>query len=79
MKKRDTVCVRVCVYLDLKWLLPASQPPPPSELLTAQPVYLGERLGKHVGENQEKQEGDPAHLLPATDRSQLVARQTPKI
>ena len=50
------------VYLDLEWLLPASQPPPPSVLLTAEPVCRGERLGKHVGKSPEEQEGDPACL-----------------
>lgn len=66
------------VYLDMKLLLTASQPPPPSVLLTAEPVCLGERLGKHVGENPEEQEGDPAYLLPASERSQLVRGRLPK-
>eukprot|EP00064_Thunnus_orientalis_P002305 superscaffoldBa00000162_g2312 len=59
------------VFLDLKWLLAASQPPPPSVLLTAEPVCFREKLGKHVRENPEEQEGDPAYLLPAAERSVL--------
>ena len=37
-----------------------------------------ERLGKHVRENPEEQEGDPAYLLPAAEQSQLVQDRLPK-
>ncbi len=69
-----TFQLRACVFGFEVWLLPASQSPPPSVLLTAEPVCLGEggRLGKHVGESPEEQEGDPAYLLHAADWSQLV-------
>lgn len=47
-------------------------------LLTAELVYLGERMRKLVGENLMEQAGDPAYQLPAADWSQLMQGSHPK-
>lgn len=67
-----------CVCLDLKWLLPACQPPPPSVLLTAEPVCLGVEAGKTCGVGGPRGAGGRA-ALPAADWSQSALGPTSKI
>lgn len=66
------MCMSVCecvvhvpcrVYLDLKWLLPASQSPPPSALFTAEPLCAWGRGWETCGGETGETGGRPS--LPA--------------